>query len=213
MSTEVPDHFYRGDFLKLSDFSGTVTFHRIGGTSQTVEHAIRIPYRGQSHGNERKTLRITGTMTWIIPDSALVSPPRSDDRIVDSSGNVWTVVCAQTSLDRWIITTHNERTADAFASVLIPEVPVFSKSGSGDQVITWKAVSSGVRAGIYPMETSWSDGKEEKSSVRIFVAGNLSPERGMRLRGTDDKIYNIRTFRYPVYNPGITELEAEQELP
>ena len=204
------DEFYLGDFLRISDRVEAVTLQRKGGTVETIS-GIRMPLRKSIRNGEKNVLN-AGYLSWHLSKNNTISPPRPDDKIIDLNGNVWIIIHVQSSLDRWIITTHNDQCVGAFVDILVLEKPVFSKATSGDQTITWTSASPGIRAEISMLETKWSNTTDGVKMMRILLPRNLQIEQGMRLHSSDDRIFTIRSFRSSAHFPGILEVDAETDV-
>lgn len=205
------NNFYEGDFLRISDRFEKITLHRNGGATETI-NAIRMPVRKTVRNGEKSVINFAGYLKWYLPKNCEFSPPRSDDKIIDSNGNIWIVTYAESSIDKWIITTYNDKCVGSFANILVLEKPIFSKTASGDQLITWTPISQGFFAKILMIETKWSNTNDGAKMTRILLPGKIPLEQGLRLHSSDDRIFTIKSFRFSTIFPGMIEVDAETAI-
>ncbi|MDD3468812.1 MAG: hypothetical protein PHE53_02390 [Thermoguttaceae bacterium] len=202
---------FSGDFSRIVDGFIPVTWHRGGGDSVPITRAIRTSYANDYLSNEKNAYRLTGMMQWQIPLSESGDPPRVGDLLEDGERGVWTVLYVKQRLDRWLLTTRNEKMSTLFEEIFTLEVPSFTKDASGAQLIAWQAFLTGVRGTVIPRVTSSDDKMQGNISVQILLlCENFSP-KVHRLRNATENIFTVCSFQLPSHFPGLVELDAECE--
>lgn len=202
---------FSGDFLRIADGFTSIILRRSGGDSEPIARAIRTSYSSDYRSDEKNAYRLTGMMQWQIPMSESGDPPRVGDQLEDDVGGIWTVLYVKPRLDRWLLTTRNEKQSTLFEEILTLEVASFTKDTSGAQSIVWQSFLTGVRGTVIPLSTSSDDKMEGRTRVRILLLCEKFSSEVHRIRSATGRVFRVCSFQLPPYFPGLVEVESERE--
>jgi hypothetical protein len=192
------------DLARVADGLQSVTLTRPGSSATT---AISDALCGRVTTDEAKASQGAYTASdavWHLPDSALGSPPRLGDVIVDGivDGNDqrWTVLAVtHTTLEgRWRCVCRNLAIAHGLDEYVDIEKVAYTKGADGAEQPTWRTWKTGLAAKIQPVEADVDDLHQRQVTTarfKVFLAEPLPLDHTHRIKGPDGTLYRVTGYQ------------------
>lgn len=184
------------DFIDIADLLEPVTLRRRGnGEEVSVVSALR------RHLSEREAARSNGKylasdVRWHLPADQLSSAPRLGDRIVETTGDDYTIVqvSQQVAASRYQVVCRNLAVVHSLCERIDIQEAVVTQGTLGEEVLEWVDHLPGIRARIQPLVRDIHEGEDRRtlrSTHTIFVAEPLDLTARHRVVGPEGKIYRV----------------------
>ena len=192
----------QSDFAQVADALEPATLQRADGSQRDAagrRSARAITTREAAISDGKYT---ASDVRWHLAATELSAPPRLGDRIVDASGEAWTVLEAQlaTCGSRWKCTARNLALVGGLNTFVAILREVAGKGPSGAVEPTYVPYASAVRARIQELTAKRGEQHGRQSGVvkaKIYLAEQVLVDNGNRIQAADGTTYEVTGYERP----------------
>ncbi len=158
---------------------------------------------------------LASDLRWHIPTSQVDDEPLPGATIVDSHGEIWTVLSVerQTLGTRYVCQSRNLAIAGGLNEYVTLERATWSLDVHGAPLATWHVAGPALRARLQPLDarsTTQHDQPSLRRRYRIYLAQSITLDASTRLVH-DDIRYHITNYDRPERIDALFVVEAEEE--
>jgi hypothetical protein len=205
------------DFAAIADRLEAVTLQRGDGSGVVAILAVlrrAITTREAAISDGKYT---TADVRWHLAASELAQPPRLGDRIVDGSGEAWTILLTRlaTCGSRYECIARNLAIAGGLDTLVTIRREVATKGTSGAVERSWENYRINVRARIQEQAAVRSEQHGRQSGVvtaKVYVAEQILVDNGFQIVAADGTVYEVTGFESPDSIGSLFVINAERRL-
>ncbi len=205
------------DFAAVADGLEAVSLERADGSgSAAIAAALRraITTREAAISDGKYT---TADVRWHLPADELDAAPRLADRIVDGSGEAWTILETQlaTCGSRFVCVARNLAIAGELNTLVTIRREIATKGTSGAVERSWENFRINVRARIQERAAERSEQHGRQSGVvtaKVYVAEQIPVDNGFQIVAPDGTLYEVTGYESPDDIGRLFVINAERRL-
>jgi hypothetical protein len=205
------------DFAQIADELEAVTLRRADGITSTrlasaLRRAMSTSEAATSDGEYT-----TADVRWHLAAAELSDAPALGDRIVDGSGETWTILKTRpaTCGSRFECVARNLAIAANLNTLIAIRREVIVKGQSGAVERSWEDYRLGVRARIQEQAAERSEQHGRQSGVvaaKVYLAEQILVDNGFQIVAPDGTLYEVTGYERPDSITSLFVINAERRL-